>query len=294
MTLQHAVMDHDIVVVDGRPVLPSYTLAERLGVEHLEVMGRIEPIFQAADEEVSPLVKQWLLPSHYTDVMESKTRDCYLMTREGFVLVIMHFDGTKALRFKAMYIERFRTMEEDVQRPQYMTDREWLAYQTITKELNRLHNLLPESLPAIEALTRFQVGMLRQGAQPYVKRTPFRLLKGNKKKKRTRGSGWVKAYKGEWVPAGVEAARRGIPLSTMSVAKAWRREMLNKAPYEQWHRVEEVDGSKVLVYPREWLEHLKDEIFAPGVTSKKSRLMPYRRTPHPGKEHSLATVQVEC
>lgn len=43
---------------------------------------------------------------------QGKKQPCYLMTREGFTILVMGYTGEKAMRFKELYIKRFNEMEK--------------------------------------------------------------------------------------------------------------------------------------------------------------------------------------
>lgn len=50
-------------------------------------------------------------PSYYTN-SQNKKQPCYMMTRDGFTLLVMGYTGQKAMRFKELYIRRFNEMEQ--------------------------------------------------------------------------------------------------------------------------------------------------------------------------------------
>lgn len=45
---------------------------------------------------------------------QGKKRPCYQLTRDGFVMLIMRYNGAKANHFKELYIQRFNEMEEQI------------------------------------------------------------------------------------------------------------------------------------------------------------------------------------
>ncbi len=49
--------------------------------------------------------------SAYKDA-SGRNNICYLMTRDGFTLLVMGYTGEKAMRFKELYIKRFNEMEQ--------------------------------------------------------------------------------------------------------------------------------------------------------------------------------------
>lgn len=50
-------------------------------------------------------------PSYYKDRTGRKL-PCYMMTRDGFTMLVMGYTGQKAMRFKELYIRRFNEMEQ--------------------------------------------------------------------------------------------------------------------------------------------------------------------------------------
>lgn len=55
----------------------------------------------------------YFIESSYTDA-KGETRKEYLLTRDGFSLLVMGFTGKKALQWKLKYIDAFNRMEEAV------------------------------------------------------------------------------------------------------------------------------------------------------------------------------------
>ncbi|MQW93382.1 Rha family transcriptional regulator [Acinetobacter wanghuae] len=49
----------------------------------------------------------------YLDI-QGKTRPCYEITRDGFILLVMSFTGKKAMDIKLKYIEAFNLMEKEL------------------------------------------------------------------------------------------------------------------------------------------------------------------------------------
>jgi len=58
------------------------------------------------------------------DIGSGATREdpAYMMTREGFVLLVMGFTGKTALQFKVAYIDAFQAMEAEIQKRQGVPD----------------------------------------------------------------------------------------------------------------------------------------------------------------------------
>lgn len=56
---------------------------------------------------------RYIILSEYVD-SKGETRNEYLLTRDGFSLVVMGFTGTKALEWKLKYIDAFNKMESAI------------------------------------------------------------------------------------------------------------------------------------------------------------------------------------
>lgn len=106
---------------NGVPVVSSREVAEHFGKEHGKVIRAIEQhISDLASTE--PKVA-WFIEEVYTD-KKGEARKEYLMTRDGFSLLVMSFNNTRdVLAWKLKYIEAFNTMERQLaQRPTCIED----------------------------------------------------------------------------------------------------------------------------------------------------------------------------
>lgn len=91
----------------GQIVVSSRTIADDFSKRHADVIRAIEEYL--TDAEVRSL--NCLIESSYID-SKGETRKEYLITRDGFSLLIMGFKGKEALQWKLKYIEAFNKMEE--------------------------------------------------------------------------------------------------------------------------------------------------------------------------------------
>lgn len=92
----------EVVVVSSRKV------AEDFGKRHANVLRDIENLI-STNSNLSSL--SYFIESSYVDI-KGETRKEYLLTRDGFSLIVMGFTGAKALQWKLKYIEAFNEMEE--------------------------------------------------------------------------------------------------------------------------------------------------------------------------------------
>lgn len=88
--------------------IDSRYVADKFGKEHKNVLQSIEQL--ECSEEFGKLNFQ---PSYYKSE-QGKKCPCYLMTRDGFTLLVMGYRGKRAMKFKEAYIQRFNQMEKFV------------------------------------------------------------------------------------------------------------------------------------------------------------------------------------
>lgn len=90
----------------------SRDVAEHFEKEHKNVVRDIERL---GVEIGSKLSVSYFIPSEYQDSMNRKQTE-YLLTRDGFSLLVMGFTGQKALEWKLKYITAFNEMETELKR----------------------------------------------------------------------------------------------------------------------------------------------------------------------------------
>lgn len=96
---------HGIALVD------SLFVAEVFGKKHYNVLRDIARITESQSglsEEFTELNFEF---STYRDATGRKLPR-YLMTRDGFTMLVMGYTGSKAMHFKELYIQRFNEMEQ--------------------------------------------------------------------------------------------------------------------------------------------------------------------------------------
>lgn len=89
-------------------VCDSLTVAEKFGKRHDVVLRSIENILNDANSETA---KMWFQKTQYKSDNNNKSYPMYLMNRDGFSLLVMGFNGKKALEWKVKYIKAFNSME---------------------------------------------------------------------------------------------------------------------------------------------------------------------------------------
>lgn len=89
----------------------SRDVAEVFGKEHFNVLRDIESL--GCTEEFRKLNFE---VSEYKVDGNNKTYKEYVMTRDGFTLLVMGYTGEKAMQFKEAYINAFNEMEKELKR----------------------------------------------------------------------------------------------------------------------------------------------------------------------------------
>lgn len=97
-----------------RLVTDSLNVATVFAKQHAHVLRDI----RALEKDVSNFGEMFFK----TDVPDSygRSRDVYLMTRDGFTLLAMGFTGKDALAWKVKYIEAFNLMEQKLNSPELL------------------------------------------------------------------------------------------------------------------------------------------------------------------------------
>ena len=93
---------------DGIVVVSSRDVADRFGKQHGHVLRDIE---QIVDAPILESRLKWFRPASYQND-QGKTQPCYLLTRDGFMLLVMGWTGEPAFAIKVKYIQAFNLMEE--------------------------------------------------------------------------------------------------------------------------------------------------------------------------------------
>jgi len=93
-------------------VATSRAVANMFGKQHKNVLRDVEKIMGEIGKLKSELT--YFIQSNYK-TSQNKKEPQYLMTRDGFTLLVMGFNGKKAMQFKIAYINRFNEMEQALQ-----------------------------------------------------------------------------------------------------------------------------------------------------------------------------------
>jgi Rha family phage regulatory protein len=114
-------------------VVSSLDVAETFDKNHKDVMESIRNIESSISRaEFSAL---FFLDSYRAS--NGKSNPLYLMTRDGFTLLVMGYTGEKAMRFKLAYIKQFNAMEKALQDKLVEREKGIAVRQSLTKALQQ-------------------------------------------------------------------------------------------------------------------------------------------------------------
>jgi Rha family phage regulatory protein len=93
----------------NQPMTDSRKVAKKFERSHRYVLQRIrELIADLPSDEGMQLFEH----TPYVEAQNGQTYDCYQMTKDGFMLLVMGFTGKKALAVKLAFIKAFNAMAE--------------------------------------------------------------------------------------------------------------------------------------------------------------------------------------
>jgi len=127
----------NILNQDGQLVVTSRQVAGDFEKEHKHVLESIRNLIAE-----NSAVKNMIIESYYE--VRGKQYPEYLLTRDGFSLLVMGFTGAKALQWKLKYIEAFNKMEQALREPQkQLTPMEQLRlqYQVIEEHEEKISKI---------------------------------------------------------------------------------------------------------------------------------------------------------
>ncbi len=104
-------MNNELIKIenkDGEMVVSSREVANNFEKRHSDVLEKIEDLVRT---ENSVLIGHYFIPNEYQAGTGKRYKE-YLLTRDGFSLLVMGFTGEKALQWKLKYIEAFNEMEK--------------------------------------------------------------------------------------------------------------------------------------------------------------------------------------
>lgn len=166
----------DLVTIQGNQVLTSSTVvALAFDKKHYNVVRDIEVLianmtalkiegsseteknqYELTQRKIALSVEGFFIESKYKDA-SGKQNKCYLMTRDGFSLLVMGFTGQKALEWKLKYIEAFNYMEESLKKIGELSiadSREWELLKGSARSILMLKDKIQKDMKEIEKIIR--------------------------------------------------------------------------------------------------------------------------------------------
>lgn len=90
----------------------SKDIAEDFGKEHKDVINSIEVLIRGIGENSYT----YFIGTKIQNLQNKQWYKEYLLTKDGFSLLVMGFNGSKALEWKLKYIKAFNEMEKELKR----------------------------------------------------------------------------------------------------------------------------------------------------------------------------------
>ena len=149
-----------VTILDGNIVVSSRDVAEHFGKEHNNVLRHIEDVLRCIPQNVN--ITTMYKKASYVHEQNGQTYSYYLMTRDGFDLLVMGFTGAKTLEWKLKYIKAFNAMEKELNNIRFDVIRKETARNSCveTRKANEIRDTLRKTY----------------GIQPLVKYEPMRAI----------------------------------------------------------------------------------------------------------------------
>lgn len=124
----------------------SLLVAEKFGKRHADVIRSIDNILNTEDELLNAKMRLAFVSTTYED-STGKSNPAYIMNQKGFSILVMGWNGIKALKFKNEFYDAFEAMERSL--------KEIKTPQTYAEALRRLAD-------EVEAKNRFSTSLNRR------------------------------------------------------------------------------------------------------------------------------------
>lgn len=116
---------------EERVAVTSLDVAETFGKAHKDVLRSIREL--GCSEEFN---ERNFAPVEYTDA-KGEQRPAYVMTRDGFTMLVMGYTGETAMRFKEAYIRQFNEMEKLLRGKMLEREKGIAVRQSLTKAIQQ-------------------------------------------------------------------------------------------------------------------------------------------------------------
>lgn len=190
----------------------SLLVAEKFGKNHRDVLESIRAILMTAEN--SALLSMFVESTYYSS--QNKELPMYVISRDGFTLLVMGFNGKEALSFKLEFMNAFNKMESMLKSDDYilarsqeiLNNRLQLATQqvqilesTVEKQVEQIQLLAPKASYTDEVLQSTATYTLTQIAHDLGMRSVFELTGWCKSK------GFLFQQSGQWQPTAKVAGK---------------------------------------------------------------------------------------
>lgn len=118
---------------EEKVAVTSLDVAETFEKEHYHVMEDIRSI----EDKISTTEFSGLFMKDTYIASNGKKNPMYIMTKDGFTLLAMGYNGEKAMKFKLAYIKQFNTMEELLKGKLIEREKGIAVRQSLTKALQQ-------------------------------------------------------------------------------------------------------------------------------------------------------------
>ena len=104
-------MNNLVNIQDNQAVTTSKQIALTFGKRHADVLRDIKNLISQVDDDFAKRNFAFTLENKYLGNVERPTPS-YIITKDGFALLVMGYTGQKAIKFKLAYIKAFNQMQE--------------------------------------------------------------------------------------------------------------------------------------------------------------------------------------
>lgn len=146
----------DVVInkIDGELVVTSRQVAEDFEKRHADVLERIDELIKTEKSVMTMFIGGTYRAGTGKNYKE------YLITRDGFSLLVMGFTGSKALQWKLKYIEAFNKMEQAIKEQSKLSPMEMLELQfRFSKEVKEKVDMVDTRVGALEERMTIETGL---------------------------------------------------------------------------------------------------------------------------------------
>lgn len=102
---------------DNQALTNSLLVAEKFSKRHADVIRSIDNLLNTSDAELNAKMRLVFVSSTYVD-STGKENPIYIMNRKGFSILVMGYNGVKALRFKNDFYDAFEDLEKQLKEQQ--------------------------------------------------------------------------------------------------------------------------------------------------------------------------------